>query len=42
MWHVSLTFKMEQFMCFHESGGGLAETGGLAVSHPRPQPKPHS
>jgi len=39
MWHVSLTLKMEQFMRLHESGGRLAETGGIAVPHPWPQPK---
>ena len=27
-------------ICCHESGGVLAETGGLAVPHPRPQPTP--
>jgi len=27
-----LTFIMEQSICLHESGGGLAETGGLAVA----------
>jgi len=25
-------------LILYESGGGLAETGGLAVPHPRPKP----
>ena len=29
-----LTYFQDGAICRHESGGGLAETGGLAVPHP--------